>query len=169
MQTIEVSPIPAGASLRAYAETNAYTDCYSLRLNRSATLAEFMAAFYTTPVFKLERWLLARALGFASTDQQAQQLAEGRLSEFSAWRVESRDSTQALLAAGRTRSWLMVAAPAVGTGEGTRLFFGSAVLPGKRGGLGWPFSALIGFHKLYSRILLSAAARRLMSGDIPAN
>jgi hypothetical protein len=27
--------------------------------------------------------------------------------------------------------------------------------------LGWPFRALLGFHKLYSRILLAAAARRL--------
>ena len=70
---------------------------------------------------------------------------------------------------GRTRSWLMVSAADV-SGR-TRLYFGSAVLPkpmpvnspsatGKPS-LGFVFKALLGFHKLYSRALLSAAAARL--------
>lgn len=165
---VEASPIPAGALLQTYAETNAYTDCYSLRSPSNITLAEFMAAFYTTPIFKLERWLLSTFLGFHSTDQEASQLAQGKLGKFSAWQVEARDATQAILAAGRTRSWLMVAGSAAASGEGTTLFFGSAVVPRKRGGLGWQFSALVGLHRLYSRILLSAAARRLSAGPLPA-
>jgi hypothetical protein len=49
---------------------------------------------------------------------------------------------------------------------GTRLYFGSAVVPVhslKRGrtSLGPVFTALLGFHKLYSRVLLRAAERRL--------
>lgn len=66
---------------------------------------------------------------------------------------------------GRTRSWLMVSAAAV-PGR-TRLYFGSAVLPvvnrstGERG-MGFMFKVLLGFHKRYSRLLLSAAAAPLM-------
>jgi hypothetical protein len=56
--------------------------------------------------------------------------------------------------------------------ERTRLYFGSAVLP-RRGGagkagevseklrMGWMFYVLLGFHRLYSRLLLAAASRRL--------
>ena len=57
--------------------------------------------------------------------------------------------------AGSTRSWLMTA-PA---GKGTRLYFGSAVVRSRQGGL---FRALLGFHQLYSRILLRAAASRVL-------
>ena len=55
-------------------------------------------------------------------------------------------------------------------GEGgcarTRLYFGSAVVPVKdarsgRPRFGLPFRALLGFHKLYSRVLLGAAVFRL--------
>ncbi len=49
---------------------------------------------------------------------------------------------------------------------GTRLFFGSAVIPvenAKTGKLtlGPGFRALLGFHKVYSKALLSAAKSRL--------
>jgi len=49
---------------------------------------------------------------------------------------------------------------------GTRLYFGSAVVPRRsarsgREGLGPLFSSLLGFHKLYSRLLLRAARSRL--------
>jgi hypothetical protein len=161
MPIVESAPLPVGALLEAYAGTTAYTDCYCIRIAHEVSLAEFMTAFYTTPVFKLERWLLARVLGLRSTDQQARDLAEGKLTRFSAWDVEARDANQALLAAGRTRSWLMVASLATESGGGTTLFFGSAVLARERGGLGWRFGALLGIHKLYSRVLLSSAARRL--------
>ena len=47
-------------------------------------------------------------------------------------------------------------------GVSTKLYFGSAVVP-RRGsaGLGWQFTALLAFHKLYSRVLLRAARNRL--------
>jgi len=161
MSTVEVASLPSGALLEAYTRTDAYTDCYSVKLPRAASLAEFIAAFYTTPVFKLERWLLGQFAGFPSTDAEAQLLAQGQVSRFAAWEVEAREPNQAVLAAGRTRSWLMVVPRDEGPEARTTLFFGSAVVPRKRGGLGWQFSALLGFHKLYSRILLDAAVRRL--------
>ena len=67
---------------------------------------------------------------------------------------------------GRTRSWLMVAGAQSGGLDETRLYFGSAVVPvvsaisGTRT-LGVGFRLLLGFHKLYSRALLSAATYRL--------
>jgi hypothetical protein len=161
MSTAEVASLPSGALLEAYTGTGAYTDCYSVTFPRKASLAEFIAAFYTTPLFKVERWLLGQFAGFPSTDAEAQMLAQGQVSRFAAWEVEAREPNQAVLAAGRTRSWLMVLPRGEGTEARTTLFFGSAVVPHRRGGLGWQFSALLGFHKLYSRILLASAVRRL--------
>ena len=83
--------------------------------------------------------------------------------------MEAREDDQLLLCAvdGRTRSWLMVSTTDVS--GGTRLYFGSALLPGRKTGngstgkpeMGFVFKALLGFHNFYSRALLSAAARRL--------
>jgi len=125
-------------------------------------------AFYTTAVFKLERLLLARFVSKPSSDAQARQLAAGELNSFAAWDVEERRVDQLLMSdfRGRTRSWLMVA-PGPGDGAATtRLYFGSAVVPIVNRGsgearLGFAFRALLGFHKLYSRVLLRAACSRL--------
>ena len=160
MLTAQAISLPTDAHLQSYVTSGAYTDCYVVTLPRQASLAEFMSAFYTTPIFKLERWLLARFLHFPSTDREAQLLGQGELNRFSAWHVESRLSSQVVLAAGRTRSWLMAAHSPANSGA-TALYFGSAVVQRRRGGLGWQFNALLGFHKLYSRALLSSAAKRL--------
>ena len=159
--------VPAGAALSAYASRGAYTDCYAVVLPRVVTQAEYVEAFYTTAVFKVERWLIAGFLSRPSTDAQARQLAQGGLSTFSAWSVEHQPPDQLVLAAGRTRSWLMAASANPGSDPpSTKLYFGSAVVPRRGGGtghaaMGWQFRALLGFHKLYSRVLLSAAGRRL--------
>jgi hypothetical protein len=39
----------------------------------------------------------------------------------------------------------------------TRLYFGSVVVPVRQ----FPYKVLIGFHRLYSRVLLSSARARL--------
>jgi hypothetical protein len=75
---------------------------------------------------------------------------------------EHRTNDQLLLAAGPTRSWLMASQAA----DSTTLYFGSAVVPNRtdrngRRAIGWIFHALLGFHQLYSRILLGCAARKL--------
>ncbi len=164
MPSVKGTPLPRGALLAAYVGTGAYTDCYSVLLPRKTTLAEFMSAFYTTPLFKLERWLLGRILNLPSTDQEAEALAEGKVIKFAVWNVEARELNQTILAAGRTRSWLMVAPQTPESDPHATLFFGSAVVPRRRGGFGLQFRALLTFHNLYSRSLLSMAARRLMSG-----
>jgi hypothetical protein len=55
---------------------------------------------------------------------------------------------------------------------GTRLYFGSAVVStaGRttaHSRIGFKFSALLGFHKLYSRLLLGSARARLAKGATP--
>jgi len=129
--------------------------------------AEFVEAFYTGGLLKVERFLLRLFIARPSTDLQARQLAAGELNAFAAWRLEARAADQLLLCAidGRTRPWLMVSAAEV-PGR-TRLYFGSAVVPvvdasNGKSRMGPVFKALLGFHKLYSRALLSAAAARLV-------
>ncbi|MGA7599807.1 MAG: hypothetical protein WCB23_18400, partial [Pseudolabrys sp.] len=79
-----------------------------------------------------------------------------------------RNTNQLLMSdlSGRTRSWLMVSPAGSGSSTFTRLYFGSAVVAvvDKQSGqatLGFTFKALLGFHKFYSRALLSAACSRL--------
>ena len=115
-------------------------------------------------MFKIERVLLAWFASRPCNDAEARELAMGERTTFAAWHVEARDDTQLLLCdfMGRTRSWLHVAPLA----QGTRLHFGSAVvaLPDASTGkprMGLVFRALLGFHRLYSRVLLRAAVRRL--------
>jgi len=156
-------PLPAGALLGRYRDGGAYTDCYGVTVPGDVAHARFVAAFYTTWLFKLERAVLA-LIGKPATDAQAGALANGEADTFAAWRVEARADDQLLLCdyRGRTRSWLMREAVA----GGTRLYFGSAVVPvvDARTGearMGGAFSALLGFHRLYSRSLLRAAINRL--------
>src|SRR3546814_8469253 len=127
MPKIHATRLPNGALLEQYSASGAYTDCYSATLVGHISLADFMGVFYTTPIFKLERWILAKVLQLPSTDQEAQLLAQGRITRFAAWSVEARQLAQTVLAAGRTRSWLM--ALPVGTGSG-------ATAERKWGGLG---------------------------------
>ena len=167
MFSIEPCPLPEDALLQAYARNGSYTDCYAASIAGAVSHEQYVAAFYTTAVFKLERLILKWAVSKPSTDAQARQLAAGTLDAFAAWRVEQRAVDQLLLCdfMGRTRSWLMVAPLVTDGGPATRLYFGSAVTPRDGGrSLGFPFGALLGFHQLYSRVLLAAARRRLGSG-----
>lgn len=154
-------PVQQHSFLGAYASRGAFTDCYALSVPFATTLPQFVEAFYTSRLFKLERWLLAKLLNFESTDAQAHQLAQGTSLKFSAWKVESRSPSEILLDAGQTRSWLSVV-QVEGHPTETTLLFGSAVVPVRPGGkFGWVFHALLRFHELYSKLLLSAAAKNL--------
>jgi hypothetical protein len=168
MASIQSCPLPDEALLARYTRGGAYTDCYSTEVARSVSHAEYVETFYTGAVFKLERLLLAWFVSKPSTDAQARELALGALSTFSAWKVEDRAVDQLLMCdlAGRTRSWLMVEPLRSGTSPATRLYFGSAVVPAHDKASGQPtlgplFKSLLGFHKLYSRVLLHAASARL--------
>ncbi len=148
---------------RMAARQGAFADAYSLMVARRVSLAEFVEAFYTTPVFKAERWLMA-LLGKPSTDAMARAVACGTGERIAVWTVEARDADELLMHedSGVTRSWFCVQPAADG---GTVLWFGSALVPRRRGPGGEPrfgpgFHALLGLHRWYSRVLLAAAARR---------
>jgi hypothetical protein len=140
-----------------------YTDCFAIEVAGDVTLAAFINAFYTTWLFRAERLVLRVAARVPSTDEQLRDLASGQGDQFAAWRVEARSDVQVLLNAGRTKSCLMV----VPVGDKTRLMFGSVVVPEPAKGnkpprLGPVFDTLLGAHRVYSRLLLGAAARKLM-------
>lgn len=163
---VQRAELPNSALLLRYQREGTHTDCYVLEVPDRVSHTDYVEAFYTTALFKTERWILAALVARPSTDAQARQLAAGELDRFAAWNVEARDENQLLMCdfQGRTRSWLMTA-PGAMPGS-TRLYFGSAVVPviDRHTGesrLGAGYSALLGFHKLYSRALLRAASRRL--------
>lgn len=167
MSSIHRCELPPEALLRKYRHEGAYADCYVTDVKRGVSHAEYVEAFYTTALFKAERLLLSYFVSKPSTDVEARALAAGTLNSFAAWSVEARSANQLLMAdfQGRTRSWLMVGSPDASL-EGTRLYFGSAVVPtvsrdSATRSLGLAFHLLLGFHKLYSRALLFSARRRL--------
>ena len=172
MSAVQACELPQHALLRRYLDGGGFADCYAIDVAGNVTQADFVEAFYTSGLFKIERWILKVLAASPSTDAQARQLAAGQLTRFAAWTVESQTPAQLLLAdvSARTRSWLMVSPTASPSGAPrTRLHFGSAVVPrpaapGQEPRLGWPFTLLLGFHRLYSRLLLRAASRRLRPG-----
>jgi hypothetical protein len=159
--------LPPTALLRKYLDGGAYADCFATEIVTPVSHPEYVEAFYTTAPFRLERLILKFLVNKPSTDTDVRRLARGETESFAAWSVEARAPNQLLLCdyQRRTRSWLMIASIEGGS-TGTRLYFGSAVVPvqsssGQR--VSFAFRALLGFHKLYSRVLLAAARSRLVS------
>jgi hypothetical protein len=176
MLSVASCPIPDGALPAGYLGEGTCTDCYMTEVPGAVSLAQYVLAFYTTRVLKLERLILKVAAARPSTGAQARQLAEGAIDTFAAWYEEVRDENQLLLSdiRRRHRSWLM-AVPKAGTGAvRTRLYLGSAVVPvenPRTGRLepGFGFRALLGLHRLYPRLLLHAAGSRLIPGAETGN
>ena len=164
MTSIAASPLPDASLLQPYVRDGGFTDCYVTDVAGQVSHARYVEAFYTTPLFRVERFILRWAAASPSSDRDAREMAQGRSDSFAAWQVEGRRENQVILAAGRTRSWLMVVPASSGGQPATRLYFGSAIVPARRVGrikMGLLFTALLGFHKLYSRALLRAARSRL--------
>jgi hypothetical protein len=148
---IEKGALPSDALLQKYVQSGAYTDCYSTTISSEVSLLDFVTAFYTTWLFKLERIILRVAVSKPSTDEEAASLLRGERDKFAAWYVEDRAENQLLMCDFRdqTRSWFMVSPG--------RIYFGSAVVPVQKNSFRW----LLGLHRLYSRALLAAAKSRL--------
>lgn len=164
MKKVIEMPLPDGTFIAQQDEFQGYyTDCYGLEIDHIVTLPDFMNAFYTTPLFRLERLVLAITPKGRMKDADVTALSSGESDRMAVWRVEGRRDHEILLSAGRTKSWLMVA-PIQG---GTQLYFGSVVVPEppkREGGvprLGPVFDSLLSAHRVYSRLLLGSAAQRL--------
>jgi hypothetical protein len=140
-----------------------YDDCFSVAVEGTVSLADFVFAFYTSAAFRVERLLLGLA-GAPANDADALALAHGVTPVFSVWYAGQRTSDQLLMCDRyeRTRSWFRVASL---DGDRTLLQFGSAVASaglGNARGRGRVFRLLLAFHIVYSQLLLSAAKGRAM-------
>jgi hypothetical protein len=166
--------VPADSLLRTYRAPvrpeawDQYMDCFSTVIARRVTLADYVHAFYTTPVFKLERWIISAAVRLPSTDIEARELAQGTRATFSAWRVLERSDRQILLGDVRdqTRSWLAVTRLESADANKTLLQFGSGIRSVADPATGQPtltrgFRWLMAFHKRYSEVLLRSARASL--------
>jgi hypothetical protein len=141
-------------------------DCFAVSVDRVVSLADFVFAFYTSDVFRIERRMLGVLAGAPSTDAEARQLAAGSDISFAIWRVAERTTTQLLMCDryGRTRSWFGVVPLDQGR---TLLQFGSAVASRSNARTAnWArrslFRVLMKFHVVYSQVLLQAAKRGVM-------
>ena len=78
--------LPEKALLRRYGMADGYVDCFAIDMKKRVSLAEYVEAFYTTGLFKLERVVLAAA-GHSSSDVEARELAAGARDKFAVWYV----------------------------------------------------------------------------------
>lgn len=161
---IEAIAPPTGSLLARELTPGGYADSWITVIDRAVSLPEFIVAFWTTPVFRAERVVLA-ALGWPSTEVDARALGAGASERFAAWRVSARREQEILLhdTSGRTCSWFQVEAL---DRTGTRLWFGSSITAvsageGSAPDIGRGFRMMLGAHRLYSRVLLAQAYRRL--------
>jgi len=163
---LEKCALPKEALLQTYAaKPDAHTDCYASHIEGVFTLEDYVGCFYRGRLFGLERWLLKIIVKRPSSEEQLKALLYNDGQSFAAWTLEKRTEDQLIMCdyQKRTRSWFMVEPT---TGTGTRLYFGSAVvktnyLKHGEGIAPLIFRLLMPFHYLYSRLLLSSAARRL--------
>ncbi len=153
--------LPDDALLARYQPPH-YTDCFSVTVPRDVSLEAFVYAFYTAPLFRCERVIL-KLIGRSSTVADALRLVQQDQDRFAAWSVEDRATDQLLMCdfQSRTRSWFMV----LPEQSATTLYFGSAVIADKQSdGPPTTYRVLLRLHRLYSRLLLRGAVRRLARG-----
>ena len=62
MFSVESCAIPEDALLNKFVRDGTYTDCYKTDIYKSVTHAQYVTAFYTTLLFKLERVILKISL-----------------------------------------------------------------------------------------------------------
>ncbi len=164
MPSIQKCAVPQNSLLSVYTRDGSYTDSYRTELPGYITLPTFIKAFYTNWLFKIEAFILKYAAKRPSNDVEAQELANGSRIRFAAWDVEGRNENELLMCdmMGRTRSWFMV----THENERTQLYFGSAVVAMRnpktgKSSLGPIFTVLLGFHQIYSFLLLYFASRNV--------
>lgn len=161
MLSIEKISAPENTLLEKYLMNGNYVDCYLTTIDKQIPFPEFVFAFFTTWLFKMEAFILTYTVNKPSSDMEAKKLSNAEVDKFAAWTVENRNQNEMLMRdfMSRTRSWFMVEH----VEDKTKLYFGSAVVPKKRGeGLGFIFILLLGFHQIYSVLLLYFAKRRLL-------
>jgi hypothetical protein len=166
MPGVTRQPVPETALHAKYARNGGHADCFVTDIARQVTHAEYVEAFYTSWLFRLERLVLTCLVFKPSTDAEARALARGERDRFAAWSLEARAPDQLLMHdyQDKTRSWFKVES-LPRERPTTRLYFGTGIKPVTDGSgtkrLSIFFRLLMGFHLLYARALLSTARSRL--------
>lgn len=161
--TVSEVELPKATLIANQAELGFFTDCFCTEIFGQFELSDYITAFYTSPIFRIERFLLRLAPKGRSTDQDVAALAAGQAKQLAIWTEEFRRSDEVLMNAGKTKSWLHLKS----TDQGSTLYFGTVVLPEKPKNadesprMGKGFELFMGLHRLYSRVLLRSAARNL--------
>lgn len=163
--SVAEAPLPEGALLQQFVESGEYTDCFVTHVDADVAFEKYVECFYTTRLFKAERFVLKRFVAISSSDVEAGELARNERQAFAAWNEHARTDNQLIMMdfRGQTCSWFMTAAE----DAGTSLYFGSAVMRRQQTPTGrelrWTYRLLMGLHRLYSRALLRAARSRLIA------
>jgi hypothetical protein len=164
MPSVQKCAVPSNSLLAVYTRDGSYTDSYRMELPGRIALPTYVKAFYTNWLFKVEAFILKYTVKRPSNDAEAQELANGARTKFAAWDVEGRTENELLMCdmMARTRSWFMV----THENERTQLYFGSAVVPVKdpktgKSSIGFLVLILLGFHQIYSYLLLYFASRNV--------
>jgi len=159
---IAACALPEEALLQRYAaQAGCYTDCFETALPQKVALPAYLEAFYGSWLFGLEKLVLRAHLRGRPINWDIAPVAAGSADAYAAWTVEGRGDGQILMCdlGGHTRSYLSVEDTA---GGGTRLLFGSAVVPRAGQELPWLARAIVPLHRFYARSLLRAARARLV-------
>lgn len=153
-------PVPSGTLLARYVGQGwTYTDCYDCDVPHDVVFDDFVHAFYTTWLFRVERLILSCVLRRPITDRDADMMLSGQSEEFAAWRVERRGENEILLCdkSLATGSWFGM--QDLGAGR-TRLMFGSVVVADEAP-LHVAVRLILPIHALYSKALLGCAQGRI--------
>jgi len=98
MDQVSDAPLPDGSLIAPFGEMEGhYTDAFRVRVAGDVDLAALIGAFYRTPLFRAERFVLRIAARAPSTDAELDALASGAAERFAAWSVEARRDDEILL------------------------------------------------------------------------
>ncbi|KAK9711516.1 hypothetical protein K7432_007776 [Basidiobolus ranarum] len=169
-----------------------YRDCFSIRVPKSqlslptspadqeALLVKYVGAFYTSPVFKLERFLI-NLFSKSSPETQPETDQDILSKEFqlgdtvasNSYTVTTRDPNQMELKFSLQKgvidgsSWLAIEEPQAHEGAYT-FWFGTAIYPADKELPDFDSrfksnNMEVRFHKIYSRVLIDMAVKKLVS------
>ena len=105
-------PFPPGALLAAYeGQPGTYTDCYFIDVAGEPDFERYVAVFFDTWLFRIERSILTAAGKGPATREHVLALATGQADHVATWETEARTEDQLLLTAadGVIRTWLQIA------------------------------------------------------------
>jgi hypothetical protein len=107
MTGVREAALPDASLLRRYADDDGYADAYAIEVDRLVAFEDYVAAFYSTRLFALERFVLM-LVGRSSSTSQVRALVRGERDRFAAWTVEAR-ARKPVAARRRHRSHALVA------------------------------------------------------------